>query len=257
MSRLIAAIAIVGTFFAAAGLFARDVPVPAGTLIQCTVGEPNFSPSSARVGDPVVCYARSVVEFGCSVFPSGTQLGGEFTSYRKPGRFHGKGWMQIEFTRLILPVGEMQLRARVVSVGGFRVDRDEHILGHGHPLRDAAGWAIPVLWPVKLVTLPMRGPEPALKDERVFTLRLMDDVTLPCDGFPGIEPGGWHYFGPSSTIERFPPGPHLQSFSSLEAKATRVFDSLKGASIHADATAISSASSEPPARAARPSPLPR
>jgi len=40
-------------------------------------------------------------------------------------------------------------------------------------------WMIPVLWPIKLLTLPMRGPYPALKGETHLALRLMEDVEVP------------------------------------------------------------------------------
>src|SRR5579875_3041943 len=171
MTKVFGVMMLVLTFaLAAANLPARNIPVPAGTLLQCTIDEPNFSPVTAQVGDPVVCYLRPVVEFGCSAFPPGSQLSGQFESYRKPGRFIGKG----------------------------------KILGRGHPKRDAAGWMIPVLWPVKIVTLPMRGPEPALKGERVLTLRLMDDVVMPCEGLENPLIGsGWHHFGSSSLIRPY------------------------------------------------------
>jgi hypothetical protein len=38
---------------------------------------------------------------------------------------------------------------------------------------------VPVLWPIKIITLPMRGPYPALKGEARLTMRLMDDVDVP------------------------------------------------------------------------------
>src|SRR5262249_1215313 len=61
----------------------------------------------------------------------------------------------------------------------LKVDREGRIRGHGHPKRDAIEWAIPILWPVKVLTLPARGPLPALKGESRITLRLLDDVEVP------------------------------------------------------------------------------
>jgi hypothetical protein len=46
-------------------------------------------------------------------------------------------------------------------------------------MRDALGWAVPILWPVKVVTLPARGPRPTLKGEVRITLRLLEDVEVP------------------------------------------------------------------------------
>ncbi len=177
--------AFLGLVFAGAqsNLGAKEVPVAAGNLLQCTLDEPNLSSRTVKVGDPIVCYARPLREFGCSVFPRGAQLSGRFAEYRDPGRFIGKGWIRLEFDRLILPEGVAPISARLVSVHGFHVDVDGKILGRGHRKRDAAEWAIPVLWPEKILTLPLRGPRPTLKGERVLTLRLLDDVRLPCANF--------------------------------------------------------------------------
>jgi hypothetical protein len=43
-------------------------------------------------------------------------------------------------------------------------------------------WVIPVLWPIKILTLPARGPYPALKGETRLTMRLMEDVVVPLPG---------------------------------------------------------------------------
>jgi hypothetical protein len=219
-------------------LFSRNIPLPAGTLIRCTVDEPNFSARTANIGDPVVCYARPLVEFGCSAFPPGTQLGGEFTAYHKPGRFVGKGWMDLEFDRLILPIGETAIRARVISVNGFKVDQQGRILGHGHPKRDAIGWMIPVLWPIKVLTLPMRGPFPALKGERAMTLRLLDDVTMPCEGFENSLTGSvWNPFNQSSSISPYAGVTRIIPFRTVEKQTSQAFSQWHSESVTDDAAA--------------------
>jgi hypothetical protein len=38
---------------------------------------------------------------------------------------------------------------------------------------------IPPLWPWKVVSLPFRGPRPALRGEEPMQLRLMDDIVIP------------------------------------------------------------------------------
>src|SRR5262249_33087220 len=73
--------------------------------------------------------------------------------------------------------------ANVQSVGRFNVVAEARIHGHGHPTCDALGWTIPLLWPVKLVALPQRGPRPRLKGELPVTLRLLDDVDIPRAAF--------------------------------------------------------------------------
>ena len=167
---------------APATLMARVVPLVAGNLVACTLDEPDLSSHTVKIGDPTICYARSLSVFDCSVL-DGAQLAGHVAGYHNPGRFHGKGWIQLQFDRLIFPNGVLPVAAKVVSVQGFKVDKEGRILGHGHPRRDAAEWSIPVLWPMKIGTLPMRGPAPALKGERVITVRLLGDARVPCEGY--------------------------------------------------------------------------
>jgi len=164
----------------AAAQIAGEEVLPAGTLLQCTLDEPNFSSRTAQIGDPILCHLGALAAFGHSVFPRGAYLAGHFQEYRDPRRLFGKGWIELQFDRLVLPRAEvLPLSAKVISVPHLGVDREGKIHGHGHPKRDALGWAIPVLWPVKVLTLPARGPRPTLKGEVRMTLRLLEDVELP------------------------------------------------------------------------------
>jgi hypothetical protein len=165
---------------AAAATAANREIIPAGTLLQCTLDEPNFSSKTAQVGDPVLCHLGYVSAFGRSVFPRGASLGGHLQDSKDPGHFVGKGWIEIDFDRLVLPGAEVYpLSAKVISAPHYKVDRDGKVRGKGHPTRDAVEWAIPVLWPIKVLTLPARGPFPTLKGETRMTLRLMEDVEVP------------------------------------------------------------------------------
>jgi hypothetical protein len=154
--------------------------VPAGTLLGCTLDEPNFSSKTARPGDPVLCKTNTSVEmFGRSLIPRGAYLSARLRNYRDPGHFVGKGWIQLEFTTLTLPGGSVPLDAKVISAARYRVNGDGKIQGSGHATRDAVEWAIPILWPMKVVTLPARGPRPAFKGETHIELRLMADLSIP------------------------------------------------------------------------------
>lgn len=153
--------------------------VPAGTLLSCTLDEPNFSSRTAQIGDPILCRTNSVMMFGKQVIPRGAYLSARLQAFRDPGHFRGKGWIQLEFTSLTLPGGNIPLEAKVISAGRYRVDGEGKIQGSGHATRDAVEWTIPILWPAKVVTLPARGPRPALKAETRIELRLMEDVVIP------------------------------------------------------------------------------
>jgi hypothetical protein len=157
----------------------RETIIPAGSLLQCTLDEPNFSSASAEVGDPVICHARGVQQFGRAVFPRGAYLAGHLADSKDPGHFWGKGWLKLEFDRISLPDATVPVPGKIVAVRGYRVDRQGKIIGHGHPRRDAIEWLIPPLWPWKVVSLPARGPRPRLKGETQVTLRLMDDIEVP------------------------------------------------------------------------------
>src|ERR1700741_5026920 len=153
--------------------------VPAGTVLQCTLDEPAFSSATEKTGDPVLCHVGPLSMFEHPVFPRGADLTGRFVDYRDPGHFVGKGWLKLEFDTLKLPGGAFPISARVVSASHYTVDKSGKIHGHGHPRRDAVEWAVPVLWPEKVVTLPMRGPRPVLKNETQVVLRLQDDLSIP------------------------------------------------------------------------------
>ena len=156
-----------------------DVILPAGTLVHCTLNEPNFSSKTAEVGDPVLCNLRGLTLFGRSVFPRGAYLSGHLTAEKEPGHFIGKGYLRIEFDRIGFPNDEAALDAKVIAAPKFKVDKQGDILGKGHATRDAIEWMFPPLWPIKVLTLPARGPRPVLKSEQQLTLRVMDDVEIP------------------------------------------------------------------------------
>lgn len=158
---------------------ARDVVVPAGTILQCTLNEPNFSTATAEIGDPVLCHLRDVTEFGQTTFPRGSYLAGHLESAKDPGHFFGKGNMKLQFDRVGLPSGDFPLNAKVIAVRGYKVDREGKVDGKGHAKRDVAEWILPPLWPWKVISLPARGPRPRLKGETSISLRLMDDVLIP------------------------------------------------------------------------------
>jgi len=171
-------------------LRSQEIIVPAGTILQCTLTEPNLSSKTVDVEDPILCDAGPIHEFGVSVLPRGAYLGGRLAEYRNPGHFWGKGWMELNFDRILLPGAELPLSTKVVSAPRLKVDVQGRIRGQGHARRDAVEWAVPVMWPEKIITLPMRGPRPVLKGESRITLKLMQDLSVPEEaaGFPAPRP---------------------------------------------------------------------
>jgi hypothetical protein len=172
---------------------AREVVLPAGTLLQCTLNEPNFSSATADVGDPVLCHLRAQTEFGQQAFPRGSYLVGHLESAKEPGHFWGKGNLKLQFDRIGLPSGDLPLEAKVIATRGYKVDKQGDIKGKGHAVRDIVEWMIPPLWPWKVIMLPARGPRPTLKGETVLSLRLMDDVQIP--QVAQTYGPSWHFFG--------------------------------------------------------------
>jgi hypothetical protein len=179
MKRLILSVSAVALLVCAAAVHAQDLLVPAGTLLQCTMDEPNFSSATAAVGDPVLCHLRTQQEFGRPIFPRGSMLGGHLEAEKEPGHFVGKGYLKITFDRVILPNGDLPVPAKVIQARGYKVDKQGAIDGNGHATRDVVEWMIPPLWPWKVVSLPFRGPRPTLKGEEPLELRLMDDIVIP------------------------------------------------------------------------------
>ncbi len=157
-----------------------DQLVPAGSVITCTVAEPNVSSHTQKIGDPVMCQLGHSEVYGRTVFPYGSYLIGHFAEYRDPGHFVGKGWMELDFDRMVVqPDTVIPLNARVVATPKYPVDKDGRIHGTGHATRDTIEWLIPVLWPIDLINLPRRGPSPVLKAETKLTLKVMDDFGIP------------------------------------------------------------------------------
>ncbi len=172
---------------------AREMVLPAGTLLKCTLNEPNLSSATVAVGDPVLCHLHSVTEFGQQTFPRGAYLVGHMEAAQDPGHFWGKGSMKLMFDRIGLPNGDMPLDAKVIATRGYKVDKDGDIRGKGHARRDIVEWMLPPLWPWKIIMLPARGPRPTLKGESQLTLRLMDDVQIP--QVQATNGPDWHFFG--------------------------------------------------------------
>jgi hypothetical protein len=74
-------------------------------------------------------------------------------------------------------------------------------------VRDAVLWSIPILWPLDLAMLPMRGPRPTLKEESRLTLKIMDDLAIPSmqQTLPMQDPYGLTHRPPSAYNEAPPP----------------------------------------------------
>jgi hypothetical protein len=179
MTRLIGIlVSATALLVSATAIRAQDQLVPAGTLLQCTLNEPNFSSATAAIGDPVLCHLRTMQEFGRPLFPRGSMLGGHLEADKEPGHFVGKGYLKITFDRIILPSGDLPVPAKVIMARGYKVDKEGDIDGKGHAKRDVVEWMFPPLWPWKVISLPFRGPRPTLKGEEPLQLRLMDDIVL-------------------------------------------------------------------------------
>ena len=224
--RLVYATLAATVFALSAGASAREVVLPAGTLLQCTMNEPNFSPATVEVGDPVLCHLRGVTEFGQQAFPRGSYLVGHLEDAKDPGHFVGKGYLKIQFDRIGLPSGDLPLAAKVIATHGYKVDKGGKIDGKGHAKRDVVEWMLPPLWPWKVIMLPARGPRPTLKGETVLSLRLMDDIQVP--QLAKTYGPNWHYFGPQN--ESYPDSGSLGSNNSDARPALAMSGSLQTAS---------------------------
>jgi len=206
--------------------------LPAGTLLQCTMNEPNFSSATVEVGDPVLCHLRGITEFGQQAFPRGSYLVGHLEDAKDPGHFVGKGYLKIQFDRIGLPSGDLPLATKVIATRGYKVDKGGKIDGKGHAKRDIVEWMLPPLWPWKVIMLPARGPRPTLKGETVLSLRLMDDIQVP-QLAKTLTPG-WHYFSPQN--ESYPDSGSLGPNISDARPALAIRGSVQTASARVSAS---------------------
>src|SRR5260370_6121338 len=124
-------------------IHAQDQLVPAGTLLQCTLEEPNFSSATAAVGDPVLCHLRTMQVFGRPLFPRGSMLGGHLEADKEPGHFFGKGYLKLTFDRVILPNGDLPVPAKVIMARGVYEDKQSDIKGKGHTKHVGVAWTSP------------------------------------------------------------------------------------------------------------------
>jgi len=239
MKRLIGVlVSALAVLVCASGVPAQDLLVPAGTLLQCTMDEPNFSSATAAVGDPVVCHLKSMQEFGKPVFPRGSMLGGHLEADKEPGHFWGKGYLKITFDRVVLPNGDLPVPAKVIQARGYKVDKQGDIDGKGHAKRDVAEWMIPPLWPWKVVTLPLRGPRPTLKGEEPLELRLMDDIVIPRT----------LAYGPAANSNRPPWASSTKPRAMGDAQPSALQPAVERNTANAGSEPLPQASSEPRAR---------
>jgi hypothetical protein len=226
MRRIIAYFAFSVLFLGVpAGTRAQDILVPAGTLLHCTLDEPNFSSATADIGDPVVCHLAALRQFGKTVFPRGSYLGGHLEADKEPGHFVGKGYLKIEFDRIGFPDSDVPVPSKIIAAKGYRVDKKGDIVGKGHATRDTVEWLLPPLWPWKVLTLPARGPRPTLKGEEQITVRLMDDIDVPRLG------------AAAHSYDRAPSAYHSQSFHKPAAFQSADSSPRAVTSISTDASA--------------------
>lgn len=200
------------SFLLASPLFADSGQrlIPAGSLISCTLSEPKISSKNTAVGDPILCQVGHSERYGRSVMPYNSYLVGRFEDFKDPGHFVGKGWMELRFDRMVVePDTVIPIDARVVDVPGYRVDSQGRILGKGHETRDIVLWSLPVLWPLDLAMLPMRGPRPVLKEETRVTLKIMDDLAVPVNEGPSVDDYGLSH-RQSENVAPPPPQPEPQ-----------------------------------------------
>ncbi len=221
----------------AGGIHAQDLLVPAGTLLQCTLDEPNFSSATAAVDDPVLCHLRTLREFGRPAFPRGSMLGGHLEAAKEPGHFWGKGYLKITFDRVILPNGDTPVPAKLIAVRGYKVDKKGDIDGKGHATRDVVEWMLPPLWPWKVLMLPARGPRPTLKGEEPMQLRLMDDILIP----------GRIAYGPMKP-DRPPYGSSVPSSAGSMRQQNRVQLAVEKSAVSAGKEPMTTVSAQPPMR---------
>jgi len=209
---------------------AQDILVPAGTLLRCTLDEPNFSSATADIGDPVICHLSSLREFGQNVFPRGSYLGGHLEADKEPGHFVGKGYLKLEFDRIGFPTSDVPVPAKVIAAKGYKVDRRGDIVGRGHATRDVVEWLIPPLWPWKIITLPKRGPRPTLKNEEQITVRLMDDIQVPrlvASGQYSERPASYDRPRPSYRQQNFNRPPGTGGKKPIEQQSSEPVEAVK------------------------------
>jgi hypothetical protein len=84
LRKYLLAILIVCLMVTAAAQAAADEVLPAGTLLQCTLDEPNFSSRTGQIGDPVLCHLGAMAVFWAFVVSPGAPPGRSFPGLSRP-----------------------------------------------------------------------------------------------------------------------------------------------------------------------------
>ncbi len=79
---------------------AREITIPAGTVLRLRVTRA-FGSDISRVEDPVTAtLARSVIVAGRDVLPAGSRASGYVSDAERPGKVKGRGRVAVRFTRI-------------------------------------------------------------------------------------------------------------------------------------------------------------
>lgn len=89
------------------GRAAREVTIPAGTVLRLRVTR-GFGSDISRVEDPVAAsLAHSVIIDGRTVLPAGSHASGYVSDATRPGKVKGRGRVAVRFTRIV-PASESE-----------------------------------------------------------------------------------------------------------------------------------------------------
>ncbi len=174
---------------------AREVTIPAGTVLRLRVTR-GFGSDISRVEDPVTAtLARAVVIGGRTVLPAGSRASGYVSDARRSGKVKGRGRVAVRFTDIV-PASESEnyrmRTSRWVAVAPATKKKDAMTIG----LPAAGGAVVGALVGGKkgagigaaagggagtAVVLTTRGKDVRIGRGAVLAVRLREPLTIRID----------------------------------------------------------------------------
>ena len=155
-----------------------QVSLPAGTVIRMFPDEKLVAGNS--LGPVVFTVSPDVRLFPNrpAVIPRGSKVLGNLMESKQAGRLVGRAQVQIVLTSILTADScEYPIDAKILEAGRYTANRDDVVVGRGHPRRDLFALLFPPTTIYQLVRIPSRGPKLVIDTETPILIKLMEPLT--------------------------------------------------------------------------------
>jgi hypothetical protein len=113
-----------------------------------------------------------------AVIPRGSKVLGKVMESEQAGRLVGRAQTQIVLTSVLTADScEYPIDAKILEAGRYAANRDDVIVGRGHPRRDLFALLFPPTTIYQLIRIPSRGPKLVIDTETPINIKLIEPLT--------------------------------------------------------------------------------